>query len=136
MRGLVMFRRLIALSAVALVAAVGCTAQPKNAVAAGQKNEAGQPERNPNIGGALFPPAKDLPPPARVTAAPAEAILVPAHLTIVDKVDIPAQRDSRIMFIGTELKPGEQVADPRRLYKHRDKQYRRLEQGERVEPND
>src|SRR5262245_24589245 len=130
-----MFRRLLIVPAVAgaaLVAAAGCNQQPNNVVA-GTKGETGQPEKNVNIGAPLFQ-VKQLPPAAQpVAAAAAEAMLVSGHTSINDfsRVDIPAMRDSRMLFIGTEVKPGEQV-DPSSLFEHRNVKYRRLEAGQPV----
>src|SRR5262249_15636908 len=130
-----MFRRLLIVPAIvgaSLLAAAGCNQQPN--VVAGPKGDSGQPEKPVNIGAPLFP-VKPLAPAAQpVTTATAEPMLVSAHTTITDysRVDLPSMRDSRILFIGTEMKPGEQV-DPSRVYPHRNVRYRRLEPGEPVE---
>jgi WD40 repeat protein len=126
-----MFRRLLIVNAVigaALISAAGCNQQPNNVVA-GPKGESGQPEKVVPIGAPLFP-IKQLPPATQpVTAATAEPILVSAHTTITEgnRVDLPAMRDSRILFIGTEAGPGER-AD----FELRGVKYRRLEAGEPV----
>jgi WD40 repeat protein len=131
-----MFRRLLIVPAVAgaaLLASTGCNQQPNNVVA-GPKNEQGQPQNNGNIGGNLFPP-KPVPPATReVTTSAAEPILIPAHTAMTERteVNLPAMRDSRILFIGTEVKPGEKVPPGRLVYEHRMKTYRQLGAGDYV----
>jgi WD40 repeat protein len=128
-----MRRTLFQILAVAvLCAASGCTNDTTVAAkpAGGDADPANA--ANAEIGGPLFPPAPFPQPPARAEAA-ADPILVSANVNVVDKVDIPTQRDGKILFIGTEYKPGEVVMDSSKLYRHRDKVYRPLEPGNRVE---
>src|SRR5262245_15737554 len=129
-----MFRRFLAISVAgaALWATAGCNNQPNNVVA-GPKGDSGQPDKPVNIGAPLFPPKPLLPATQPVAANTMEPMLIPAHTSLTDigRIDLPAMRDSRILFIGTELKPGEQV-DPSRVKEHRKRKYRRLEAGEPV----
>lgn len=96
------------------------------------------PAPKPSIGPDLF---KVKAVQAEAESSPANAsliepILVPAHLSTIElgQVSLPALRDGRILFIGTEIKPG----DPQStiVFKHRGKSYRPLEAGDRVEPGD
>src|SRR3989442_1247887 len=88
---------LTALIAGAIFAASGCTDNTTGVASA--RPASPRDETSANIGGPLFPP-KALPaaPPAR-SEFTVEPVLVPASVTIVDKVDIPTQRDGKILFI-------------------------------------
>src|SRR5262245_16500353 len=85
------------------------------------------------IGAALISGPKELPPPAKPPTFSSEPILIPAHLTVVDKRDVPSQRDSKILFIGTEVVDPRTAPEKDKLFKHREKFYRELEPGQRVE---
>ncbi len=120
----------------ALTVMAGCTdsVQP---VAAQGKRESSSPTPAA-IGAELFKvkvqAAEAEPDPA--SASLVEPILVPAHLSTIEQgqVSLPALRDGRILFIGTEIKPGD--SPPATVFKHRAKNYRPLEPGDRVEPGD
>ncbi|MFL5342175.1 MAG: hypothetical protein ACJ8F7_18670 [Gemmataceae bacterium] len=96
-----------------------------------------------DIGPALFQGPKN--PPAKPTASTAaiEPLLFAAQLRVEDKVDIPAQRDGKIMLIGTEIQPGEVVPKGHQVFTHpykrdpktgkpTEKRYRELTPGEQV----
>src|SRR5262245_18543695 len=96
-----------------------------------------QTETDPDkpIGNALIPGARELAPLVRGPAASSETILIPAHLAVVDKREVPSQRDGKILFIGTEVTGPIAPADRDTYFPHRGKFYRELEPGMRVEAN-
>jgi WD40 repeat protein len=61
-----------------------------------------------------------------------------AHVGVIDKVDVPSQRDGVLDFIAVEVKPGDAVAADDITYDVKDdkgriiKQYRRLKEGDVV----
>jgi WD40 repeat protein len=66
-----------------------------------------------------------------------DPVIIPGHLTVINKVDLPAQRDGKIMIIGREVREGEKV-DPSEVYTHpvTGKQYRMLYPGDAVKKGD
>jgi multidrug efflux pump subunit AcrA (membrane-fusion protein) len=61
-----------------------------------------------------------------------------SRTSLIDVVDVPAAREGVLAFVGTEIKPGEQVAAGD-ILEHKvgsvTKQYRRLKEGDWVEKN-
>src|SRR5262245_964985 len=102
----------LALAGAVLFTACGCTDNPRTVIA-NPANGDGDPAGR-DIGGPLFQPAPFPPPPARAEFA-GDLLLVPSHVNVKDKVDVPAQRDSKILFIGSEVREGEVVKDPAKL---------------------
>jgi WD40 repeat protein len=98
-------------------------------------------EKQP-IGGNLYALAKpvlqpDPPPTAQKTGPATDPIVIPrAHLALVRKQDVPAQRDGVLMFVGIAIRPGENPPKEDRFIV-RDgnvtKEFRRLKEGDRVE---
>jgi WD40 repeat protein len=116
---------------------LGCGDQARPVAAQSQTEPIG-PGRTISIGADLFKikAIKNEAEVATPTHLGVEPILVPAHLTIMEQgqVSLPALRDGRILFIGTEIKPGDPPSPI--VFKHRGKSYRPLEAGDRVEPGD
>ncbi len=113
------------LAIAAIVAACGtfgCNYSPSTVSAQGNNN--GEIESAPSdIGEPLYSPAP-FPKPAPQPESGAEPILAYSHVTITDKVDIPSQVDSKILFIGAE--------DEKGPYEYRNKRYRTLQPGDYV----
>ena len=94
------------------------------------------------IGSPLYQPKpwpKSAPPAGKVMSPEGkvvEPIIIPAHSHVVDKADIPSQRDGKILFIGTELKDGENPLPGRTIYVHpykgKAKRYQSLQPGVEV----
>lgn len=120
----------LALAAAVLFAACGCTDNPRSLVANPANGDNDPAARD--IGEPLFKPAAFPQPPARAEFA-GDPLLVASHMNVKDKVDVPAQRDSKILFIGSEVKEGEVVKDPAKLFRHRGKLFRPLEPGDHVD---
>jgi WD40 repeat protein len=81
---------------------------------------------------ALQTPAAPAAPARRVR----EPIVIPnSRLAVIDKVDVPAQRDGVLSFIGIEVKKGEKVAPEDSPVEINGVQFRRLKEGDRVEAN-
>src|SRR5262249_7562144 len=129
-----MFRRIISAAVLVVSAVTPLACKPGPVVEAKGERPIAQRNNNPNadIGPPLFQPRPLQKLPANATIF--DPILVSAHLTVIDKVDIPSRRDGQILFIGTEAKAGEpatnQHLDP---YTGQMKQYKRLIPGDRVE---
>jgi WD40 repeat protein len=74
---------------------------------------------------------------ARAVVA-SDPIVVPAcHLVVIEKQEVPSQRDGILLFMGTEVQPGETVPSERMIVlpdRPADKKYRRLQEGDRVAP--
>lgn len=67
-----------------------------------------------------------------------DPVVIPrCTLTVIEKQDVPSQRDGVMLFIGTEVKPGEQVPSDRVIRVKmggQEKLFRELREGEVVEP--
>lgn len=75
--------------------------------------------------------------PGRGTVAVDPVVIPRCTLTVIEKQEVPSQRDGVILFIGTEVKPGEQVPSDRVIKLKvggEDKLFRELREGEVVEP--
>jgi WD40 repeat protein len=90
---------------------------------------------NVNIGEPLYA-AK--PYPKSAPAADMDAVVIPGNLTLIDKVDVPSQRDGQLLLICRELRPGEKPP-PDRLVAHpyrKSESYYELRAGDLVEKGD
>ena len=114
----------------AYVCVSGCN-EANQALTAGPKPETDADQPPADIGGPLFAPAPFPKAPAHPGFS-VEPMLVHSHLANKDEVNIPSSRDTKILFIGTEVMPGEVVIDPSKIYRHRNKMYRPLEPGNQV----
>jgi WD40 repeat protein len=102
------------------------------------------PKRVAQTGAHLLAAAE---PPARAAVQPPEnaarvpphtPIVIEAHIAVIDKVDIPALRDGRLLVLGTEVQAGENVPDERKVEVEVDGQekiFRRLKEGDTVKRN-
>jgi multidrug efflux pump subunit AcrA (membrane-fusion protein) len=120
-------------AALLMLAAVACSgehAEPPPAEA----------PANPEIGTALYgnwdaQPAT--PSPARRAGKAVDPIVVPdCRLTVIRKQEVPSQREGVLLFIGTEVAPGEAVPADRQVKIQRDgreKVYRLLKEDDRIE---
>lgn len=122
--------------ALSLNGVVGCTDQTRPVAA--QPPADGIPAKQGSFGNDLFQvkAVKNISDTNEAVSYAMEPILVPAHLSIIEQgqVSLPALRDGRILFIGTEIKAGDPPSPV--VFKHRGKSYRPLEAGDRVEPGD
>ncbi|MGE3807446.1 MAG: HlyD family efflux transporter periplasmic adaptor subunit [Gemmataceae bacterium] len=89
-----------------------------------------------SIGNALFvvPVADDLPPAQGHTIDP--IVLHDCRLAVIDRQDVPSQREGVLLVIGTDVGPGEEVPADRLVTIEVDgetKHYRRLKEGDRVQ---
>jgi WD40 repeat protein len=131
-----MVRRTVLLGAAAalMLAAAACNyttnSNGKGVNAGTEKGESADPVK---IGAALYTVVALQPAPPVPGAAGGEPILFQSYLTILDKQDVPSQRDGKIVFIGTEVKPTDPPQEGRKYHTHRGQRYRALEAGERVE---
>lgn len=127
-----MFRRIVLLSAAAGLALSVAACNDATSVIA-NTNGNSNVEEQANVGTSLYTP-KPVPSSPSDQQFGAEPILIPGYTSDPSKVAIPSQRDSKILWIGTEIKPGEpEPADKANIYTHHDKKYRRLEVGEHVD---
>jgi WD40 repeat protein len=86
--------------------------------------------------GALLAPAAVIPAalPPSITADP--LVIPDCRLAVIERQDVPSQRDGVLLFVGTEIKDGEQVPVDRLITVKvggQEKKYRRLREGDRVE---
>src|SRR5689334_15126617 len=106
-----MMRRIAAVSLLGgmALAAAACNSRTGGGrnVVANPANGDSQPKSE--IGNPLFVP-KQAPPRAVPNTSTVEPIIFAANARVVEKVDVPAQHDGKILFIGTEIKPGEVVS--------------------------
>jgi WD40 repeat protein len=99
--------------------------------AAGAKQPAGRDlyaRANP-----VLPP--QTPPPPKSTSIVDPIVIPNARLALIRKEEVPAQRDGALMFVGIEVKPGEQVAADEKLPAQivpEGKVFRRLREGDEV----
>jgi multidrug efflux pump subunit AcrA (membrane-fusion protein) len=85
--------------------------------------------------------AKAATPPAPSAAAPAvlhgDPIVLPdCHLTVMEKQDVPSQRDGVLLVVGTEIAPGQTVPPELIVVVHiggQEKHFRRLREGDLVQ---
>jgi WD40 repeat protein len=126
-------RRIALLAAAGLFIFGGAACNDHVSVSGRANGEHGEQADPRNIGPALYAP-KPVPPLPSETRVGAEPVLISAYTSVPVKVDVPSQRDSVIIWIGTELKPGEAPpADKTKYFEYRNKRYRAIEAGERVE---
>jgi WD40 repeat protein len=102
------------------------------------------PATNVDIGkplyGAAQVPDLSAPVPSRPGEVTIDPIIVPeCRLSVIESEEVPAQRDGLVIdFIGTETKPGEVVPEDRQIVvpdaEGKNKVYRELREGDRVEP--
>ncbi|GIW81812.1 MAG: hypothetical protein KatS3mg105_3619 [Gemmatales bacterium] len=87
------------------------------------------------IGSRLYSTKPRYPAP-EARALPADPIVIAnCRLSVTEKEEVPAQRDSVILFIGTEIQPGEEVPADRLIRVHIDgqeRQFKRLREGDFV----
>ncbi|HLW66765.1 MAG TPA: hypothetical protein VKS79_15735, partial [Gemmataceae bacterium] len=97
---------LLVIGAVIIVGGVACEQRTATAVDAknGREPAASAPAE---IGPALYPAGQW--PSYVVSTTTVDPIVMPGHISVMDKVDLPSQRDGKIMVIGRELRTGEQV---------------------------
>lgn len=90
-----------------------------------------------DIGGPLYPPPVPQPPSVPRAAFAKDPILIhDCRLTVIDKQEVPSHREGSVLFIGTEIKPGEEVPAERLISDNTVdgvKQYRRLKEDDVVE---
>src|SRR5438067_11951636 len=142
-RGSPMIRRVALAALLGSLALAPLACNNRTGVAAIESNGDNAPKIE--IGPPLYAPVKAPPEqPAALKGPAVEPIVMPAHLRMIDKVDIPSQRDGKILFIGTEIKEGEPLSDPSRVFPHpykRDpktgaptmKRYRELKPGNHID---
>ena len=133
-----MIRRISILLLIGAVLVVGGAAcdNASTVGATGPKNSRDGTSSTPvDIGDSLYPPAQW--PSYVLSTSTVDPVIIPGHLVVMDKVDLPSQRDGKIMVIGRELQPGEKV-DPRDIYVHpaTKKEYRLLHVGAPVKKDD
>ena len=77
--------------------------------------------------------------PPRREAVVADPITIPdCRLTVIDKEDVPSQKEGVIVCIGTEIQPGEKVPEDRIVkvtVGKEEKKFRRLQEGDIVKAN-
>lgn len=99
--------------------------------------EVDRTERFVSIGKPLYAPILPTAPvQAVVGPAKHDSVLIPeCRLTVADKQDVPCQRDGVLLFIATDLEPG-QIVPPDQIVAVRianqERQYRRLREGDVV----
>jgi WD40 repeat protein len=131
-----MLRRISVLLLIGAVIIVGGVACEEKRVGAGPKNgRESAPSAPVDIGPSLYPPAQW--PTYVLSTSTVDAAPIPGHLTVIDKVDLPAQRDGKIKIIGREIRAGEKV-NPNEVYVHpvTKVQYRALYPGDAVKKGD
>jgi WD40 repeat protein len=131
-----MTRRIICASVLIASALTPLACKPGVEVAAkGERDKTTAQRNNPSadIGSPLFKP-EPMQKLATSTAGIVDPVMVPAHLVVLEKADIPSERDGKILFIGTEAGPGG-AADYQRVdpYTGAMKPYRKLGPGARIE---
>jgi len=62
-------------------------------------------------------------------------VMTRCKVDLIEKEDVPSQREGVLMFVGIELKPDEPPPAGESLYPYKGKKYRRLKEGDRVEAN-
>ena len=124
------------LGAVSL-AAVACYRGWSPAARAEGASDAAEGTAPPPAAAALPSPTDTAKPPRPEPAPVADPIIVPdCRLSVIDKQEVPSQRDGVLLLVGTEVGPDEPVAPERRITiktGNQEKTYRRLVEGDAVE---
>ena len=128
------------LGLLALVAAwfaVGCSSQQNGSQPVGPDADRGSNGALPaDLGAPLYAPPSPLPPAVQRSTFAADPLLVhDCRLVVMDKQEVPSQREGTILFLGTELQPGEEAPAERMLSIPTDdgvKHYRRLREDDIV----
>jgi WD40 repeat protein len=63
-------------------------------------------------------------------------VLNSCKVELVQKQDVPSEREGVLLFVGIELKPGESRPAGEQGFPYKGKTYRRLKEGDRVEANE
>src|SRR5262249_38721991 len=97
----------------------------------------------PSVSPPAVPRTAEAAPPPQPTAPPTSSRLANDSLlirdcrwSVIERQEVPSQRDGVLLFVGTEVKPGEQVGPDRLIIVKRGDQetrYRRLKEGDTVE---
>jgi WD40 repeat protein len=86
------------------------------------------------IGEPLYPPCSVEPAGrARPPRALDPIVIRDCRLTVIDKQDVPSQRDGKLLFIGTEVDPGQSIPADQLITARvggKDSQFRRLKEGD------
>jgi WD40 repeat protein len=116
-----------------MVLAAGCSSDRSRPSGDAEGNDAAA---TADIGEALYSVTGHKFPPVQRTEIAADPILVfDCHLTVIDRQEVPSQREGVIAFVGTELKPGEEVPGDRQITVETPdgpKKYRQLKEDDRV----
>jgi WD40 repeat protein len=84
----------------------------------------------------LADPLPSISSPARPLIAPDPIVIPDCRLAVIERQDVPSQRDGVLLFICTDIKPGEQVPPDRIAtikVADQERKYRRLKEGDAVE---
>jgi WD40 repeat protein len=126
-----------------ILAVVVCKAGLFRASATVQPTDAGPRNAEPVpttdfIGDPLYPPCFMVPAgPAQLPRGADPVVIPDCRLTVIDKQDVPSQRDGELLFIGTEVDPGQSIPTDQ-LFTARvggkEQQFRRLKEGDAIRP--
>lgn len=86
----------------------------------------------------LYAPAKNVAKPAAPSRAADPVVLPDCRLSVYKKEEVPAQHDGRLLFVGTEIKPGDESKIPpdqiiKVKFGKQEKRFRYLREGDYVE---
>ena len=134
-----LYRRILSLTVgLAVLAMAACNGNTPISGTA-REDESDNPGSVQEIGSPLYTPVKDAESPRPVAAGRriSDPIVVSdCRLTIFEKEEVPAQKDGVLLFLGTEIKPGEDVPADKvfevTLGKE-NKKFRRIDVGDIVE---
>jgi WD40 repeat protein len=81
-------------------------------------------------------PLRSAPLPAQSPIAPDPIVIPDCRLAVIERQEVPSQRDGVLLYICTDIKPGEQVPPDRIVaikVADQERKYRRLKEGDAVE---